>query len=654
MSFPWAHPKEPIFKAIPRDIDELPGILSIGEGSPEHEAHGKFRHLKGRGLPKNTQAAARRSVDPGVVELTTFFKPTQAQRHLAYSPSSYDQRVDDSNVPGELSLRMYQEVQERKRRRVGMETANKKTRLISFRLASTSSRSSIFDVVEAANVPLFLLATLPRQVQEGTRKNGIDAFELACDLGSYNCRPPPTESSVLKDPTSNNRFFVGRTRLIWSERERRGPQSQRAAYRSLLTGERLEQNTLKRPLRVKVAIRLNGTLLSSPDELLARKSLEELVTAYVSDPAYSRSEKVNDALDAACGEIPSVGGDHSQSSLSSEKLFSNVAADLKRAASRQPSNLLDRIREPLSLLRESVAGSSLGRLKRTFGKGRLNIVPPRIDCLPTEDGLVSVACSAGGRIVWESLSNRQTLYSASTMIMRELASETGRCVVCWSVYAELVSSVQCAGCDLRVHTRCLANRQVDDAWMCQTCREDVEKSATGEPLCHVCHHTGGAVVRHEEDWVHDVCRTWCEIDQVLGPCDIAEGSKGFNVCCHLCSEGSKLVVQCAAENCSVRFHPMCAVVVSIAAEIQHKELVQGGAKERDAFLCTQYTLSMLHTSFADSSRSMAGDGTTLPVAFCGYHNPKRQADFYGLYAGGYHLDGAMRIPPNRSKTVSFE
>lgn len=653
MAFPWSHPNEHSLKVIPRDIDELPGILSIGDGLPEVEDHGKFRHLKGRGLPTNTQIASRRSHDPGVVELTTFFKPTKAQRHLAYSPRFYDPREEDQILHGELSLRMYQEVQARKRRRRDMETVNTTTRLVSFRLASTSSRSSIFEDFGTAKVPIFLHATLPRQVHEGTRKSGVVAFEVACDLGLYNCRPPPAVSTVLNDPSCINRFFVGRTRLIWTEKEEHGAQSQRAAFRSLLTGGRLEPNALKRPLNVKVAIFLNGTLLSS-EKLPAFKCSEGFRAAHVS--GILASKVVDDALDAACGKVPSSSEDYSQCSLNSEKLSSNIFGHLTLIPSRLSPDLVNRIREPFSVLRQILAGTSRGPSVQTLERACLNIIPPRIDCLPTEDGRISVMCSGSGRIVWERRpmeSNQQASHSASTVILRELASESDRCLVCWSadsLIASVSSSVNCVICDIRVHAKCLASHQAHDEWTCPTCEQCSESSTSAERFCLVCNHAGGAFARVKDGWVHDVCRIWCEIDEYLPTCDVTKDTGVSTATCHICSEGSPLVVQCSAELCCVRFHPMCAVVASIGAEIHHKNLIRAGGKEGDAFLCTQYTLSLLHTSFADARKSVVGNSTTLPLAMCGYHNPKRQADWYGLYPGGCFLDGAMRIPPNRIYT----
>jgi hypothetical protein len=45
---------------------------------------------------------------------------------------------------------------------------------------------------------------------------------------------------------------------------------------------------------------------------------------------------------------------------------------------------------------------------------------------------------------------------------------------------------------------------------------------------------------------------------------------------------------------------------------------------------------------------------TLPVAYCGYHNPERRPDYYGLYPGACYMEGAVRIPPHRSARMKFK
>jgi hypothetical protein len=102
------------------------------------------------------------------------------------------------------------------------------------------------------------------------------------------------------------------------------------------------------------------------------------------------------------------------------------------------------------------------------------------------------------------------------------------------------------------------------------------------------------------------------------------------------------------------FHPICALVASNAAawKLHHSrtglsrtEYVADQRIEQvlrdDEFLCTQFRIAKVEVG-----SSATGEKTTLPVAYCGYHNPDRRADMYGLYPGGEFLaEGAMRIPP---------
>jgi hypothetical protein len=109
-----------------------------------------------------------------------------------------------------------------------------------------------------------------------------------------------------------------------------------------------------------------------------------------------------------------------------------------------------------------------------------------------------------------------------------------------------------------------------------------------------------------------------------------------------------------AENCQVMFHPICALVASNVAfwKAQHARTklstVTANADQpiervlqEDEYLCTQFRLSKVEVG-----STVKRDKVTLPVAFCGYHNPDRRPDLYGLYPAGQFLDGgAIRIPP---------
>jgi hypothetical protein len=631
LSLPWAHPQEPVYKAVPRDIEDLPGLLTVGDCIPDQETHGKFGRLRSSSHPSNTVAATRRSHDPGVVQLTTFFCPTRAQAHLASLATSYNQVYGDSSLPGELSLRMYEIVQTRKRRRGEMEGANKSTTLVSFRLASTSSRLSIFDDCEGGMLPLYMEALLPRIVQDGTRTNGLHAWKQAVDLGLYNCRLPPPEAVVLGEPMCSNRFLVGRTRLIWTEKVQSSSQTQRSFMRSILTGDRMDVAASKRPLKVKVAIRLNGNLVAVKS--YPPSSLENSDCQRVSDKA------ANDAIAEACLEAGRGKVDKSQCSLSTNCLFLNVLGSRSVQSGRRDSTLLERIRESFT-----VDSKHFKRAPKAAPSGHLRIVPPRLDCVTTEDGVVIVVCTTSGQVVWDCADSQ--VQTREARVANEFAIELERCHVCWAGNFDLSTDRKCTRCSLLVHARCQRDDRMrcSDAWICQTCDDATTQN---QIHCRICRLSNGCLESDDSGWVHSICKSWCGAGQELAQCSLS--GEDLKIRCDLCSAPTHTtsVVHCAAENCSVKFHPMCAVIASVGAELRYKSLSQSGKRELDAYLCTQFTLSMMKTSFVDSRKSLVGDSTTLPVAFCGYHNPMRLPDCCGLYPEGCNMENAMRIPPQR-------
>lgn len=151
--------------------------------------------------------------------------------------------------------------------------------------------------------------------------------------------------------------------------------------------------------------------------------------------------------------------------------------------------------------------------------------------------------------------------------------------------------------------------------------------------CVHCPTTGSSLVCHEEGgMVHNVCRDWGQKNNHTRPCA-------------LCGTYSKVLVRCAAKNCHVEFHPLCALIASNAADLlqrQTKEETSSDVASRDEFLCTQFRLVRLEVGSRASDRL-----ETVCAAFCGLHNPDRQDDFYSLPAGGDGLATGMRIPPLR-------
>jgi hypothetical protein len=628
MGFPWTHPQETQSRIIPRDIDEMPGVRTAGAVHQLKSATGK-RSISGERI------VTRRSTDPGVIEYTTFSRSTLSRKALVPPLKRDDSEDDDINIPGELSLRMFQEVQARKRQRIELEMAGKETKLISVRIGSTSSRSKIFEAQDPGKLPLIIPAHLPQHVQDGRKMPFSVAETLLEELGDYNCR------TLSGTPAGNNRNRVwgGRTRLMWTEKDQYDL-GQRSSFRSLLTGKKLDFGLHKRPTKVQLAIRLNGHLLAG-DARIVKKCMAETATNGGREdqiPSYG-SKVVKEAIEAAYIIVPNAPSKIStpQCTLNREALLSNILKNRTPEEVGPSLNLVRKIQKPLRV--------------HSF----LFVTPPKIECLPAEDGLISVLCSAPG-----SFDDNNSNVAAAVV---DDTSKTERCCsVCWadSAPGDALQNplLECGECGILVHKACLGGRAGKEReWKCDAC---VEFKAKGIGACdtyqfrrhrrgikcEMCPRTGGSICRRTSDkWVHDVCRIWC--DPKLAP------TKSH--VCVLCSESSSSIVLCAAKGCHVAFHPMCGIIASLAASADRdsngsetKEESEKAA-EHDAFLCTQYRLAMIDTSWTEPTGSTPkARSRILPVGFCGYHNPDRQADFAGLYPGNCYVANAMRIPPLRA------
>eukprot|EP00558_Chaetoceros_sp_UNC1202_P014011 CAMPEP_0197243746 /NCGR_PEP_ID=MMETSP1429-20130617/9095_1 /TAXON_ID=49237 /ORGANISM="Chaetoceros sp., Strain UNC1202" /LENGTH=230 /DNA_ID=CAMNT_0042704011 /DNA_START=72 /DNA_END=764 /DNA_ORIENTATION=+ len=211
--------------------------------------------------------------------------------------------------------------------------------------------------------------------------------------------------------------------------------------------------------------------------------------------------------------------------------------------------------------------------------------------------------------------------------------------------------------------------------------------------CTLCPHAGGAMSISKggkgDDvtrWTHEICRIWCSrnkkaIDKT-NTLKYSRAAQKDPVCC-ICGMGSVHnrgyeseetlqvdhdqdgadrvpgLIKCAAANCDVTFHPMCAVLsTKLRSDVGSPESEAAsssnannkddddqfkGQKKRDADLCKQYSLDILDVRRTD------GDGNeetySLPVVFCGLHNQNRDASFYGcLPCVEPRISGLMRIP----------
>jgi hypothetical protein len=108
MSFPWTHRLETQSRIIPHDIDELPGV----------------------------RAAVAVDQLKGASEDTTLSQSTLSRKVLMPPLKRDDSEDDDVNIPGELSFRMFLEVQGRKRQRIELELVDKETKMVSTSIGS--------------------------------------------------------------------------------------------------------------------------------------------------------------------------------------------------------------------------------------------------------------------------------------------------------------------------------------------------------------------------------------------------------------------------------------------------------------------------------------------------------------------------------------
>lgn len=179
------------------------------------------------------------------------------------------------------------------------------------------------------------------------------------------------------------------------------------------------------------------------------------------------------------------------------------------------------------------------------------------------------------------------------------------------------------------------------------------------PRCHLCPHRGGAMSMLEpksQQWAHEVCRIWSNADtpenKELESRPSHRNSKVAANACALCGgTGIKKgksncmgLTKCAAPGCYVAFHPMCALVaskmgtiddqcsasnrktrLSIEQEEKKSEDEDDEDVAADKKLCNEYTLQLVKLTHLEE---------TIPVAFCGLHNPGREIAFYGKLPGG--------------------
>ena len=649
MSLPWTHLILNETRPVPRDIDELPAILSEGKRS-EGTMYEKINKTHQISADHRFRLICSRQPDPGVVQIKRFRQPSSVFLDDIDERRTCPKQESTPKSAKELKVAMFEEAISSKRRKLDITSKPVQVKHISFRLGSTSSRAQIIQTDStSANAPMLLQATFPDDLQKGQRVPFDQGQVIARQLGSYDVR-----FGLPKPSSQSSRVRSGRTRLVWSSKHIGGT---RPVHHSILTGMPMDTNDHKRPLSTTVSIKLGGRVVRCNNPRSNRSATKQYeYTEQEIENAFSAAFDEDDEVDS-CGnssalkylegrtdEVPTV--PTPQCSLDPITVTRN----------RQNSSL----EEPP--MRMSYTMTSIGDEKSS-----IYISPPELFSLPTEDGVVRTVCIKPGSLYSETkgpngLSTKTPRIEASTFLS-EMAARALSCAVCWGSNEQKEDIVRCSSCDFRAHASCHPGNKrqkfkADRTWKCNSCKnyystnkKDTKKNddtmdsemsdspSAETKQCQLCNVEGGAISKFSTGWTHDVCHTWCP-----------SGSQGQ---CDLCSETGKLVVRCAARGCSVKFHPMCAVVASRAA--QHRQSTerfssqceQGDGekdiKDEDSFLCTQYTLS---TSSVTVKNEKGKDNTThlVRLAFCGIHNSNRLPEFYGLNPGGMHYENAFSVP----------
>ncbi|KAL9181313.1 hypothetical protein ACHAXT_010118 [Thalassiosira profunda] len=555
--FPW-HSRKRLpqrMKTMPRDIDDLHVVSRCDEelfaSSGDFAGafgFGRYENGQSRGnycdaLPAESlskdgtgaSAAARRSNDPGVLELHVSTKlppsldavmdpkqppeaqapakkwraelmkdPVQAEM-LSSLPFNLGGRGEpSSSVPQPMDrpgsdTRSDEEIDSHARK-LNQSMARSKAELdvaascrrklsISMKVNGVSSRTTVFPqstvLAERASEntrkvlrPMLCLASLPQTIRTGEtvstdKAREMDRGGLAQTLGSYDCRVADALVNPKKDSSGRSkRTTVGRTRLVWSSLIRGDepflPSTRnRVSFNSLITGQRVDASKCLRPTEVKVAVRLNGSILME-------EALEEIPATTTSNvrkrtrqaenhtpkprklvvPDSRTVEEVDAAMDMNCVRLgnPEEGkvirqrakngtvvylemGSHAtHSELDRNDI---IASLLKFGQKKAPKRLKS---APIDL---TSADASLGTSQAVRRSS-----PPRFACVPLEDGILRTICLNAGNMAGSEV--HQIIREASGQ-----ESEDRRCSVCWSDEGSGKDGVvECTKCGLLAHTAC--------------------------------------------------------------------------------------------------------------------------------------------------------------------------------------------------------
>lgn len=609
---------------------------------------------------------------------------------------------------GEASLRCFEEVQKCKRRKVDQARSCARSQYISVKINSSSSRSSICPSKEVQNVPdgkisypRLLEATLPLEVQNGRFLSSSKAPGIAGKLGSYNWRHAlgPTNQSGK----NANRISVGRTRLMWTEKSP-PDQPQRVFFTSLLTGSRVEGGTQKRPREIKVTIKVNGNVVGEVSEVqgslspssshsLSISSVPSFCDAKARDPRAMSQTYVYPSMECVLDSdqlVRSILRDPGESRIELRK-----NAESKSTIPHVVPAQIECVPDNNGLI--CVLCTKPGIITASSVHDTLNIAARQDSRLCTvcwspsddETGPVKECMECGVLVHPQCCFDRGEPNSTSSHESEQDIFKW-KCGICCKKRQEkqgvtLDSESNAEAIKKRrrksrpppwlkdSHVEPLASKRLEDF---PDSPEDSKKVK-----CALCPYSGGAMslVRRGRrlSWIHEVCRIWAPGESSRDGTLIVTGGQRYEACA-LCganedtstSSSSKTrtlsspkpfrsLVKCAAMRCQVYFHPMCALLIA-KLSTKSREIHQSyegenedenalkKAKDEDIDSSTRFALTAL-TCEATKGKIGKDPGAkhtlTVPVAFCGIHNPKRETSLYGMYPGGkYMVEKTVRIP----------
>ena len=133
----------------------------------------------------------------------------------------------------------------------------------------------------------------------------------------------------------------------------------------------------------------------------------------------------------------------------------------------------------------------------------------------------------------------------------------------------------CDKCNVAVHQLCYGIQKIPQGdWICKSC-----SSRGAAKQCCLCTVKGGALKPTADGrWAHLFCAQWIP-EVFLSDVDLMEPintnsllSERTNLTCVACKQhGVGACIQCAYGNCSVPFHPMCAMTSGARMEIRSTE-----------------------------------------------------------------------------------